>query len=101
MISKEEFYKRIQNLSGEILSKTGEASYSELRVEQPFLHFKRNETGKYWKLDIDILYSIYEKNEFINTTVIKNATGGQVNSPSVAILIAIKCLDKNGNRITN
>lgn len=53
----------------------------------------------YWELNIDELYDIYRANSFINTTVIKNATGGRVNSPSVAVLMAIGCIDDKGNRV--
>ena len=101
MISREQFCKRLNNLPTVIPSKTGKASYSEFRVVNPIFHFKRNETGQYWDLDIDVLYSVYLKNDFINTTVVKETTGGRVNSPSVAILMAIGCLDKDGKRIPN
>ncbi|MEO6233051.1 MAG: hypothetical protein ABJB11_16945 [Ferruginibacter sp.] len=101
MISREQFYKRLNNLPAVIPSKTGKASYSEFRVINSTLHFKRNETGEYWDLDIDVLYSVYLRNDFINTTVVKEITGGRVNSPSVAILMAIGCLEQDGKRITN
>lgn len=57
-------------------------------------------TGEHWELNIDELYDIYNTNSFINTTVIKNKTGGRVNSPSVAVLMAIGSIDDKGNRIS-
>lgn len=46
-----------------------------------------------------LLYQIYRGNSFINTSVVKRIGKGRVNSPSVAILMQIGCIDENGNRI--
>ena len=82
-----------------ILSKTGDASYTNFSLRGNILAFDRVNTGEHWELDINELYDIYKANSFINTKVIKNSTGGRVNSPSVAVLMAIGCIDEKGNRI--
>ena len=99
MMTKGEFSWRIKVLPKEILSKTGSARYSEFNLLDGILGFKRVNTGKFWELDINVLYHIYRTNSYINTSTIKLATGGQVNSPSVAVLISIGCIDKIGNRM--
>ena len=99
MISKAEFTSKVKSLPKTILSKTGDASYTNFGLQGSVLTFERVNTGEHWELNIDELYDIYRANSFINTTVIKNATGGRVNSPSVAVLMAIGCIDKKGNRI--
>ncbi|MEP7377400.1 MAG: hypothetical protein ABI675_28615 [Chitinophagaceae bacterium] len=99
MISKTEFISKIKMMRKTILSKTGNASYTNFSLYGNILAFDRVNTGEHWKLNIDELYDIYKANSFINTTIIKNSTGGRVNSPSVAVLIAIGCIDGKGNRI--
>ncbi len=100
MIRKEEFYDRIKKrLRKTILSKTGTASYSAFHLEGKMLNFKRDNTDKCWKIDVDELYSIYQKNGFIDTSVIKATINRRVNSPSVAVLMAIDCITKDGIRI--
>jgi hypothetical protein len=100
MISKTEFINKIQALPKTILSKTGNASYTNFSLRGGILTFDRINTGEPWELNIEELYEIYKTNSFINTTVIKNITGGRVNSPSVAVLMAIGCIDAKGNRIS-
>ena len=99
MISKTEFVNKIEALPEIILSKTGDASYTNFSLRGSILAFDRVNTGEHWELNIDELYDIYKANNFINTTVIKNSTGGRVNSPSVAVLMAIGCIDDKGNRV--
>jgi hypothetical protein len=99
MISKTEFINQIESLPKTILSKTGDASYTNFSLRGSILAFDRVNTGEHWELNIDELYDIYNANRFINTTVIKNNTGGRVNSPSVAVLMAMGCIDDKGNRI--
>src|SRR5687767_10025688 len=95
MISKNEFVERIKLLRKAIPSKTGEATYAHFSLHQNILSFQRVNKGTFWKLNVDVLYDIYRAHNFINTTVVKGATGGRVNSPSVAILIAIGCIDRD------
>lgn len=99
MISKVEFNNRIQNLPSSISSKSGRARYKDFTRKGPVLEFIRTNTGKRWKLNVEVLYNIYRDNSFIDTAVIKKATGGRTNSPSVAVLMAIGCLDPSGKRI--
>lgn len=99
MISEKEFNQRIQSLPKAIPSKTGKASYTGFRIEVGTLFFHRVVPKTNWELNLKDLYNIYNTNVFINTSVIKKITGGRVNSPSVAILMAIKCIDQKGNRI--
>lgn len=99
MISEKEFLIRVRNLPKTIPSKTGKASYSGFKIEGNTLYFYRVVPKTNWNLDLKELYRVYTGNNFINTSVIKKATGGRANSPSVAVLIAIDCIDKSGNRI--
>lgn len=98
MIDKNEFYFRVKQL-GAIASKTGTASYSHITTNNNIAKFKRDNTQKYWDIDLDKLYAIYLKENFFNTTVIKREMGGRVNSPSIAILMAIGACDKSGFKI--
>jgi hypothetical protein len=98
MISKSVFINRIKELPKTIFSKTGDASYTQFSLRGSILGFDRVNTGKHWKVNIDKLYDIYTANSFINTTIIKTITGGRANSPSVAVLMAIGCIDEKGNR---
>lgn len=99
MITKFEFISRVIGLPRTIPSKTKSASYTEFNLQDNTLTFVRVNTKKIWRLDIDELYKVYRSNNFINTTIVKNATQGRANSPSVAILMAVGCIDKYGNRI--
>ncbi len=99
MISKTEFINRISVLPKTIPSKTKSASYTAFKFQRNVLFFERVNTKKIWRLDIEELYYVYRTNNFINTSVVKKTMQGRVNSPSVAILIAIGCIDSYGNRI--
>jgi hypothetical protein len=99
MISRDEFESRIKKMPKTIPSKTSNASYTRFKLHGKLLSFVRVNKGTSWKLNIDELYSVYKAHSFINTTVIKNTTGRRVNSPSVAILMVIDCIDQKGRRI--
>jgi hypothetical protein len=99
MISEKDFIERIKNMPKTIWSKSGSASYTAFELKDDKLIFQRTNTRKFWELSVKQLFEIYRKNKFINTTVVKRTTGGRVNSPSVAILMAIGCLDEKGNRL--
>jgi hypothetical protein len=75
MITKKEFIERVLNLPIKIPSKTGKASYTDFRLENNVLYFQRVNPKTNWDLDIEVLWSIYTTQPFINTTVIKNITG--------------------------
>jgi hypothetical protein len=99
MISEDVFLKRIKNLPVLIFSKTKKASYSNFRVEGNFLYFTRVNTRKEWSFNIEKLYQIYSTNNFINTSTIKSNTHGRTNSPSIAVLLSIHCIDEHGYKI--
>lgn len=98
MISEKEFLQRASNLPETIPSITGKAFYTGFRIEADILYFHRVVPKTNWALNLKELYRVYKNNGFINTSVIKKETGGKVNSPSVALLIAMECIDKNGQR---
>ncbi len=98
MINKTEFLERIKKLPEQIPSKTGTAFYSGFKLEGNILNFHRVNPQTNWSLDVDQLWQVYCTQEFINTTVVKNVTGGRANSPAVAILMAIGCINRKGNR---
>ena len=99
MISENEFIDKVKSVPTTIPSITGKAFYTGFRIEEDTLYFHRIVPKTNWNLNLKELYQIYCHNSFINTSVIKEETGGRVNSPSVALLLAIGCIDKNGNRI--
>lgn len=99
MISEIDFFKKVRYIAQIIPSKTGKASYTGFSIEGDTLYFHRVVPKTDWNLNLKELYRIYRKHSFINTSVIKKETGGRVNSPSVALLIAMNCIDKKGNRI--
>jgi hypothetical protein len=99
MITKKEFVERIKKLPKTIPSKTKQASYTAFKLQNDILSFHRVNPKTDWELNISELYDIYCNEGFINTSVIKSITKGRVNPPSVAILMAIDLIDKNGNRI--
>jgi hypothetical protein len=99
MINEKEFIDRIKRLPKTIPSKTKTAFYTAFKLEGETLFFKRVVPETFWDVNIKQLYKIYSTNNFINTSVIKKITKGRVNSPSVAILMFIRCIDEIGNRI--
>jgi len=101
MISEKEFIGRVKTVPKTIPSLTGKAAYTDFRIEGDTLYFHRVVPKTNWDLNLKELYCIYINHNFINTSVIKKETGGRVNSPSVAILRAIGCIDLKGNRVIN
>ncbi|GEM_PF-2165076 len=99
MVTKADFITRIKKLPKQIPSKTGTAFYTNFELTGNHLSFIRVNTKKKWSLDIETLWEVYSTEKFINTSVVKRLTGGQVNSPSVAILMAINCIDNAGKRV--
>lgn len=99
MLSPSAFKNKILQLPPVIKSKTGKASYTAFSLSGRILAFVRVNTNLQWKLDIDTLYKVYSTHSYINTATVKKHTGGRVNSPSIAILQAIGCIDENGYRI--
>jgi len=99
MFTNSDFRKRIMQLPITIPSKTGKANYTSFNLDGDILSFHRNVPKTNWNLSVSELYSIYRTRKFINTSVIKSITNKRVNSPSVAVLIAIGCIDITGVRI--
>ncbi len=99
MLTQNEFISGIKKLPAIIYSKTGRASYTSFNVVGNKLYFKRGNPQTEWDLDILTLYKIYRTQSFIDTSVVKNITNERVNSPSVAILMALGCIDHQGRRI--
>jgi hypothetical protein len=99
MLSFQQFQDAIFSMPVTIPSKTGKASYADFNLADETLSFIRVNTDVLWELNIKELYSLYSTNEFINTTVVKGKMKKRVSSPSVAILMAINCIDHLGNRI--
>ena len=91
--------ERIRHLPITIPSVTGKALYTDFVLKDTILHFRRVNPGTHWSVDINSLWEVYSTQDFINTTVIKKITGGRANSPSVAILLAMQCIDTNGWRL--
>ena len=102
MLSNNEFIARIINLTQgnrKIPSKTKKAFYSGFRLEGNKLFFYRDGPNTDWAFDIRDLWEVYSTQEFINTSVVKKVLGGRTNSPMLAILIEINCIDEYGRRI--
>jgi len=97
MISKNEFINRIRLLKS-FKSKTGRASYSDLKLEVNILSFKRDNTNLNWKLNIDNAYLAYTKEDYLDTVVLKKYVTGRVYSPSLGLLMATGLCDKEGIR---
>jgi hypothetical protein len=99
MKTKKQLLDNIRAFPKKIGSTTGKATYSNFKVEGELIHFKRDNTGQPWQLDIGPVYDVYLKERFINTTVLRKYISGRTYSPSLAILIASNFIDKQGNRI--
>ncbi len=100
MISKTEFINRIKQLKS-FMSKTGRASYSQLRLEGNKLFFKRDMTGVDWKLNIDNAYWAYTQENYFDTVVLQKYVIGRVYSPTLGLLMATGLCDKEGIRKYN
>ena len=98
MFSKEEFYSRVKKIKI-MRSISGLASYSELKVIDNVLHFKRDNKNTYWQLSLDELYTAYINEQYFNTVILKKYISGIVYSPSLSLLLAINACDENGFRI--
>jgi hypothetical protein len=99
MLNNTKFIDAIKRMPKTIHSKSGKASYNNFHFKDKILYFTRVNTGKEWHVDVLLLHQIYKTNRYINTSVIRRIKNGRVNSPSIAILMAIKAIDNDGNRI--
>jgi len=92
------FKKAFSNL-GEISSVTGRASYHSIRVSGNNLSLTRKKSSNVISISLTELYSVYQKLDFINTTILRDYITGRVYSPSLAVLIAAGFYDKKGYRL--
>jgi len=92
-------FKKSFTILDEIPSKTGRASYHAISVSGNNLHLTRKETGSNETISLTELYEVYQNQEFINTTILRNHITGRVYSPALAVLTASGFYDKDGNRI--
>jgi hypothetical protein len=99
MISKNEFINRLNKLNS-FKSKRGE-TYSDLSLNNNILSFKRDSSGKKWDLNLDDVYNVYLKENYLNTVVIRKHMSGNVYSPSLGLLMATGLFDEKGNRKIN
>lgn len=99
VIDKATFYKRVLDLPPVIPSITNRASYAIKGLAGKTLSFTRVNTAKQWQLDIEVLYHIYCQHTHIDSDLVKRETKGRVNSPMVAVLLAIGCIDGMGRRM--
>jgi len=90
---------RVEALPKSIPNKTKKTRYTGFILQRSILTLQRANRGKYCKVDLDNLYYAYRAHRFINTAVLKKISVNRVNSPSVAILMAIGAIDEFGNRI--
>jgi hypothetical protein len=97
MIEKNEFISRIRKLKT-FKSKTGRASYSNLKLEGNILSFKRDNTGLYWELNIENAYKAYVKENYLDTVVLQKYVTGRVFSPTLGLLMATGLCDGGGIR---
>lgn len=97
MISKIAFIGRIGSIK-KFYSVTRKASYAELLLKKNILYFKRSNTQKHWKLDINELYKAYRNEDFFNTIVLRKYMSSRVYSPSLGLLIATGLCDSKGNK---
>jgi hypothetical protein len=98
MLSKNDFTGRLHELRN-IQSKTGRATYSQIKVIDDAVQFKRDSTGNYRKVKISELYNIYGKLDYIDTIKVRPYITGWKYSPACAILMAINLFDKEGIKI--
>jgi hypothetical protein len=98
MLSKNDFIRRLHELK-KIQSKTGRATYSQVKVIDDSIQFKRDSTGNYRKIRINELYDIYRRLDHIDTINVRPYISGWKYSPACAILIAIGLFNKDGIKI--
>lgn len=92
----ESFIKKLSKVN-EAKSVSGRAFYHSIDLKGGKIYYTRESTGNTESIYIDDLYSIYSKEEFINTKIIKEYIDRK-QSPGLAILIAAGLYDKNGNK---
>lgn len=99
MITKEEFFKRIDNISEPIRSLRGEI-YEDIKRNGIFCYGVRHDKKTLFEIDLDLLYKAYEDNNELKTTSkdLKSFKKAKCCSPAIAILMATGLL-KDGKTI--
>jgi len=98
MLQINDFTKSLRELRS-IQSKTGRATYSQIKVIDDSVQFRRDSTGNFRKVKISELYSIYIKLDYIDTINVRPFIAGWKYSPACAILIAMRLFDKEGIKL--
>lgn len=99
MVAKEEFFKRIDNISKPIKSLSGK-EYVEIKRNRNFCYGIRKDKKTSFEIDLDLLYKAYKENDVLKTTSkdLESFKKAQCCSPAIAILMATGLL-KNGKTI--
>ena len=74
--------------------------YTNVQVAGNYIHFTR-ESGSREQINISELFEAYNKESFINTTILRNYITGRKFSPSLAFLKTAGFYDSIGNRVHN
>lgn len=98
MLNKTQFIEKISCIKTPVYSITRKASYSNLQISENSMLFKRNNTGKYWQINLDELFEAYRNLDNINTKSIQQIVTGRVYSPACAFLIASGLYKSDGKR---
>jgi hypothetical protein len=69
---------------------SGARNYVDIKVASPYLTFRREGKSEFERIKLDELYKFYTSGEELKTTVAKNYISGRVQSPAVAVLLALK-----------
>ena len=98
MITKEQFFKNVDNLPRQIFSGKQHKMYTNIE-RVGYVCYGERESGSKFKIDLDVLYQAYVEKDKIDTDIL--LVGGYVTdrkrSPSVAIMRYAGLIDKNGN----
>ena len=99
MVTKEEFFKKIDDISNPIKSLSGK-EYVEIKRNRNFCYGVRKDEKTSFEIDLDLLYKAYKENDVLKTTSkdLESFKKAQCCSPAIAILMATGLL-KNGKTI--
>ena len=94
----EEFKRKLVQIKVAI-SEQGKL-YTNVQVVGNYIQYSR-ESGSREQINIYELFEVYNKESFINTTILRNYITGRKFSPSLAFLKTAGFYDSRGNRIHN
>jgi len=102
-ITKQEFINRINSIQSPIYSVSEGKVYENIKCYDNFCSGFRQDTGKTFIIDIEVLYQAYKTLNVIKPGILQKdvrfATNKYVSSPSCAILLAAGLIDKTGKRL--